>query len=214
MISQARTAGSRHRRRSSARRSIGLLGATLLASFGFMLGTARPVVACSCAMPTSLKEQATVESAIFAGTAGARVARGVPVEVERWFWGAGAAPVVWLADSSFGDSAACGTAPPPPGSRWIWVTWLPGNGGDFGTGLCSPARDLSTPEGMAMFEEAVTTFAGVPVPSAEPSDPAAAPDSAPPTPADLTGPVVGAAIALASLALFGGIVLLARRRPA
>jgi hypothetical protein len=197
----------------SRRRAGGLLGATLLAAFGFMLGTARPVVACSCAMPASLAEQATAETAIFAGTADVLQARGVPVAVERWFWGAGAAPIVWLSANSFGDGAACGVNVPPPGSRWIWVTWLPGNGGDFGTGLCSPSGNLDTPEGRAMFEEAVATFAGAPLPSIEPA-PTSAPAQAPAPAADPTGLFVGGAIALASLALFGAIVLAARRRPA
>ncbi|HET9522538.1 MAG TPA: hypothetical protein VFO73_15930 [Candidatus Limnocylindrales bacterium] len=202
-------------RPASRRRAVGLLGATLLAAFGFMLGTAGPVVACSCAMPTSLAEQATAEHAIFAGTADVLQARGVPVVVERWFWGAGAAPVVWLTADSFGDDgASCRTSPPPPGSQWIWVTWLPGNQGDFGAGLCSPAGNLATPEGQAMFEEAVATFVGVAIPSAEP-DPTAAPAASPSTaPADQTGLLVGLAIAIASLALFGAIVLVARRRSA
>jgi hypothetical protein len=199
----------------SWRRASTLLGATLLVSFGFMFGTARPVVACICAMPTSLAEQATAEHAIFAGTADVLQARGVPVVVERWFWGAGAAPVVWLTADSFGDDgASCRTNPPAPGSQWIWVTWLPGNEGDFGAGLCSPAGNLATPEGQAMFDEAVATFAGVPVPSAQP-DPTAAPATSRSTAAaDLTGVVIGGAIAIASLALFGAIVLAARRRSA
>lgn len=211
MTSPARPAQPRSRPRPR-RRAAGLLGATLLAAFGFMLGTARPVAACSCAMPSSLAEQATAETAIFSGTADIRQARGVPVAVERWFWGAGAAPVVWLSANSFGDSAACGVNVPPPGSRWIWVTWLPGNQGDYGTGLCSPSGDLDTPEGQAMFEEAVATFSGAPIPSIE-----AAPTAAPADPApsgDPTGLLVGGAIAMASLALFGAIVLAARRRPA
>jgi hypothetical protein len=214
MISPLLSARSRIRPGSRSR-AAGLLGATFLAAFGFMLGTAGPVVACSCAVPTSLAEQATAEHAIFAGTADVLQARGVPVVVERWFWGAGAAPVVWLTAESFGDDGgSCRTNVPPPGSQWIWVAWLPGNEGDFGTGLCSPSGNLATPEGQAMFDEAVATFVGAPIPSPEPvltAAPATSPSAAP---ADRTGLVVGGAIAIASLALFGAIVLVARRRAA
>ncbi len=202
------------------RRAALLILVVPVAAFAGLLGSVRPVAACSCAMPGSLKESATAEQAIFSGTAGDHQPRGVPVQVDRWFWGQGAAPVVWLTESSFGDGAACGTNPPAQGSRWLWIAWRPGNNGDFGTGLCSPAHDLGTPEGQAVFAEALEVFNGVapptPVEATETVDPAIAPDPATaPDPAaaarDQAAVTILGGLLLGSLALFGGLVLIARR---
>ncbi|MBA2717626.1 MAG: hypothetical protein H0U52_00090 [Chloroflexi bacterium] len=198
------------------RRSGLLLVVASLAAFGSLLAVPRPVAACSCAMSESLKEHATAEQAIFTGTAGQQQDRGVPVDVERWLWGQNAAPVVWLAASSFGDSAGCGTNPPRPGSHWLWVTWLPGNKGDFGTGLCSPAGDLDTPEGQEMLAEALAIFdeisvpAATPVQTAEPPNTASAPDPA--TAArDRAAITILGSLLIGSLALFGVVLLVGRR---
>ena len=194
-----------------------LLGSALVAAFGFFLAGPTPVAACSCAAFETMRDYATADYAVFTGTAGLHVERGVPVEIEQWLWGQGAAEVVWLADESFGDSASCGVSAPPPDSRWIWVAWLPGNGGDFGTGLCSPAAMLDSPEGEAMLKEAIAVFSGErpPVATSDPT-PAAPRVTAPPDPGqvsrDTTGLVVGAAVVAASLALFAGISLVARRQ--
>jgi hypothetical protein len=202
----------------AGRRAGALLGTAFLAAFGFLLGSAVPVVACSCAMPGPLAEAATADQAVFSGTAGLRQERGVPVEVERWFWGRGAAPVVWLAARSFGDGASCGIDTPPPGSRWIWLTWLPDDGGDPLAGLCSPHAMLDTPEGEAMLAEAIAAFSDRAPPSqpAEPTPEAPPPTAGPFDPAvadrDATVIAIGAAVTLASLGLFGGLVLLARRQ--
>lgn len=193
-----------------------LIAFALLASFGGVLTMPHPVMACSCAMNRTMKENATPDQAIFTGTAGEQQARGVPVQVDRWLWGQGAAPVVWLAASSFGDGAACGITPPSKGSRWLWVAWLPGNNGDFGTGLCSPAGDLDTPEGQAMLADALTVFDAVDPPAPTPAEPNAAPNpAATPDPVatarDRTAVTILAALLVGSLALFGGLVLVARR---
>jgi hypothetical protein len=201
---------------SSIRRTGLLLVVASVAAFGGLLGSVEPVAACSCAPLGSLKESATTEQAIFSGTAGGHERRGVSVQVDRWFWGQGAAPVVWLAESSFGDGAACGTTPPAEGSRWLWIAWRPGNDGDFGTGLCSPAHDLGTPEGRAVFEEAVAVFNGVaPPPTAEAVtgetvDPATSPDPAAAARDQAAITIIGGLL-LGSLAMFGALVLIARR---
>jgi hypothetical protein len=192
-----------------------VLAAAVLASVSILLWAAGPVAACSCAMPGSMKEYATVEHAVFTGKAGERIDRGVPVEVDQWLWGEGAADVVWLTAGSFGDSAGCGTNPPPAGTSWIWVAWLPGNNGDFGTGLCSPHAQLDTPEGQTMLADALAVFdPNAPAPTTP--EPTPAPQS--PT-ADPTGDgrdasllVIGGAVVLASLAMFGGVALIARRQ--
>lgn len=193
-----------------------LVASTLLA-FGVLLATAGPTVACSCAMAGPMSDYATVEHAVFAGTAGVQAGRGVPVEVDEWLWGQGAAEVVWLSANSFGDSAGCGVNPPAQGSKWIWVTWLPGNNGDFGTGLCSPAGDLSTPEGQEMLADARSAFAAVDPPRSPPES-SPVPPAAPEAP-EIVGRstesnliLVGGGVVLASLALFGGLALVARRQ--
>ena len=199
--------------RTLDRSTAALLVAALLTAIALLLLGARPTVACSCAMPGPIKDYATVEHAVFTGTAGVQVDRGVPVEVKEWLWGQGAAPVVWLTASSFGDSAGCGTNPPPPGSAWIWVTWLPGNNGDFGTGLCSPAAQLGTPDGDAMLKDALAVFeATVPEGSAEPIPTSAPAVGAPAAAPDMTAFIVGGAAILAGLLLFGGVALVARRQ--
>jgi hypothetical protein len=159
-----------------------------------------------------MKDYATVENAVFTGTAGVQVGRGVPVEVDQWLWGQGAAPVVWLTASSFGDSAGCGTTPPAPGSTWIWVAWLPGNNGDFGTGLCSPAGQLGTPDGDAMLKDALAVFGSFeppeasaqPIPTSGPAPAAGAPET--------SAFVIGAGAVLAGLLVFGGVALVVRRQ--
>jgi hypothetical protein len=196
------------------------IACALMASFTAVMTTPRPVIACSCVGFTSWKEAVTPETAVFAGTAGPREARGVPVRVERWFQGKGAAPTVWLAGGSFngipGISNSCGIDPPPAGSSWLWVGW-PAEDGTFGTGLCSPAARLDSPEGQAMLAEAVTAFGEAPAPAAETAPPTAeAPlPTAAPGPADIardqTAIAVLSALLLGSLALFGGVVLAARR---
>jgi hypothetical protein len=201
--------------RTATQPTVPLLVAAFLTAIGLLLLGARPTVACSCAMPGPMQEYATVEHAVFTGTAGVLADRGVPVEVKEWLWGQGAAPVVWLTASSFGDSAGCGTNPPAPGSAWIWVAWLPGNNGDFGTGLCSPAGQLGTPDGDAMLEEALAVFDAVepegsaaPPPTSEPAPASVSPEP----PADLSAFVVGGAAILGGLLLFGGVAIVARRQ--
>jgi hypothetical protein len=154
------------------------------------------------------------ESAVFAGTAGPRDARGVPVQVARWYQGKGAAPTVWLAGSSFngipGVSNSCGIDPPPAGSSWLWVAY-PGEGGDFGTGLCSPAVDLGTADGAAILREADALFGGQAPIAPEPT----AGTAVAPGPVDLardrTAAVILGGLLVGSLALFGIVVLVARR---
>jgi hypothetical protein len=195
---------------------------TLMASSTAVLTMPRTVVACSCLAFETLKQAVTPESAVFTGTAGLRQARGVPVEIERWFVGPRAAPVVWLSGQSFGDGASCGIAEPPPGSSWLWVA-RPVEDGTLGTGLCSPSGRLDTPEGQAMLAEAIAAYGAVP--PVAPPEVTQAPEAfsnptpvANPTPAatpaaearDRTAVTILGALLLGSLALFGGLVLLAR----
>jgi hypothetical protein len=193
-----------------------LIAIAALVSFGAVLTTPRVVVACSCVGFASLKEAVGPESALFTGTAGKRQERGVPVEIQRWFWGRGSAPIVWLSGDSFGDGAACGINEPPPGSSWLWLA-SPADDGTFGTGICSPSWRLDTPEGQAMLAEAVTLFG--PDSEVEPATPVPTSDAPLPTaepgPADVardrTAVTILIALLLGSAALFGGLLIVARR---
>lgn len=173
------------------------------------LAAAGPTVACSCAMPGSLAEYDTPTNAIFSGSAGPLDARGVPVRVEMWYSGTGAAPIVYLARQSFGDGAACGINPPIAGTRSIWVTWVPEGGGDPTTGLCSPHADIGTPDGDAMVKEATALFGGTAPPGTSTDPPEAT--STPIVPVDAGGPIVLLTVGL-GLGVFLVAVLLARRR--
>jgi len=190
-------------------RRLGLIAALPLVTGTVWLAAAGPTFACSCVESRPMAAYDTPQNAIFAGTAGPLDARGVPVRVTAWYHGAGAAPLVYLAKSSFGDGAACGTTPPPVGTSWIWVTWLPAGGGDAQTGLCSPSARLDTGEGAAMVAEATATFGGAPPPGA--AGDLTEPSAVPTVPTGVAVPVLVATLAL-GLALFGGVALLARRR--
>ncbi len=143
-----------------ARRLASLLSVSFLAT-ALWLTAAGPTFACSCMGPQPMAFYATEDTAVFSGTTGPKDNRGVPVRVATWFSGRGAAPIVYLASSSFGDSAGCGTNVPPAGMDMIWVTYLPEDGGDPVSGLCSPHAQLGTPEGDAMLKDAMATFGGV-----------------------------------------------------
>ena len=106
--------------------------------------------------------------------------------------------------------------PAAAGTNWIWVAWLPGNNGDFGTGLCSPHAQLDTPEGQTMLADALAVFdaqappASTPEPTPAPESPATVdPES---SGRDTTMLVIGGAVVLASLAMFGAVALVARRQ--
>jgi hypothetical protein len=204
----------------AVRRSVSfLLVAALMAVVG-TLTAPPPVFACSCAATDSLRDFADAEHAVFTGSPGVRQARGVPVTVDRWFWGVGAAPTVWLADENFPHpnvSSSCEIQAPAPGSRWLWVGWLPGNAGTIDVGLCSPAGDLSTEAGQQLLAEATKIFPEVAIPPPVAAPTAAPPDTTEPTPDQATAAREGAwmwitaALVAGSLALFGVLVLIARR---
>jgi hypothetical protein len=163
-----------------------------------------------------MRDYATEENAIFTGTAGVQLARGVPVEVDQWLWGDGAAPIVWLSANSFGDGASCGDTPPTPGTSWIWVTWRSENRGDFASGLCSPHQRLDDPAGASMLKEAVEFFGFVEPLGGPTTEPTERPrESAPGATGSVDGiapiALVAAGVGFATAALFGGLFWFARR---
>ena len=199
------------------------LAVSLLGVFGAEVADPSPVVACSCAQPGDGANVFDAQASVFTGTAGERRERGIPVQVDRWFRGAGAAPVVWLANGSFngvpGVGNSCGVDPPAAGSSWVWAAYR-AEDGDFGTGMCAPAGDLQTREGRALLARAEATFGrGGPVPpdaATDPTDPvspaAAAPERDPAGEArDRTALLILAILVGGSAVMFRGAVLIARR---
>ena len=196
-------------RRSQRRRA--LLTAIALLSTALWLTAAAPAFACSCVGTQPMDAYATAEHAIFAGTAGPSDARGVPVRVSQWFSGPGAAAVVYLASSSFGDGASCGTTKPGAGTEWVWIAWLPPEGGDPTAGLCTPHAQLGTPEGTTLLADVTAAFGGAPPPGSETEPPGAAPNP-PVVPPEAGVPIVLITVGL-GLAVLLGAIAVARRRP-
>ena len=129
-----------------ARPLTALLGT--LFSLGFLLATAVPVAACSCIGPQPMSAYAgDPTQVIFSGVVQPPDGRGVPVQVTHWFQGDGPAAIVWLDSSGFGgDGASCGTAVPPAGAEWIFVSWRSEEGG-LGVNLCTPHAAAADPAG-------------------------------------------------------------------
>jgi len=190
-------------------RRLGLIATLPILTTAVWLSAAGPTFACSCVEPGPMASYDTAENAVFSGIAGQLDGRGVPVKVTTWYHGARPAPLVYLAKSSFGDGAACGTTAPAAGTGWIWVTWLPQGGGDPITGLCSPSAQLGTPAGDAMVADATAAFGGAPPPGAAADPPDAAPG--PTVPPDAAVPVLVGTLAI-GVVLFVVVVALARRR--
>jgi hypothetical protein len=193
-----------------ARRLAFLVSLSFL-SMALWLTAAGPTFACSCVPAEPMAAYATVDHAIFAGTAGPSDARGVPVRVAQWFSGRGAAPLVYLSAQSFTGEASCGTSLPPAGTNWIWVTFLPEGGGDPVTGLCNPHGQLGTSEGDALLDDATATFGGTAPPGATATDPPEAAPGPSVVPEEAGGAILLGTVGLAFALLFG-VVLLARRR--
>ncbi len=130
-----------------------------LFALGFLLATAVPAVACSCVGPQPMSAYAgDPNQVVFTGVVMPPDGRGVPVQVTRWFQGSDPAASVWLDRSGFeADGASCGTAMPPIGAEWIFVSWK-SEEGQLTVNLCTPHASASDPTGQAMFKDAIATF--------------------------------------------------------
>ncbi len=110
--------------------------------------------------------------ASFVGVAGAEVGAGVPVRVDRWFWGEGIAPLVWL-DPTYlqggDDGGLCGTEPLTPEARWVVVAWR--FEGRLTVDMCAPHALADEPSGRQMLAELTAAFGpGTPVAQPPPAD--------------------------------------------
>lgn len=181
-----------------------------------LTGAALPTVvgACSCVQFEGFQRYVGDPAHhVFSGTVVDSGARGVVVAVDRWFQGSGE-PIVRLGGEFGGQSAACELQPPPIGSRWLYAAYLPESGGLPRVNLCTPQAPLDGApdgEGAGLEAQAIVAFGGGrPPPTELPVPPPASLDPA------TTGPAAMAAIAVAMtaaiVALFGAVVIAARRR--
>jgi hypothetical protein len=221
-------------------------GASLLLAVGLLLGfgTAVPRVAmaCSCIGPQPLDAYAGEETVIMAGEVVGPDEGGIRFAVENWFSGTEPAELVRIA-GDWENGGMCGLGfVPAEGTRWVGVAWRPPSDDPLAeldanqnlqVSICQPFMDLDTPEGQALFEEAVAAFGdGGGAPPGAPQTPPPAespPPQAPTTPAPTPAPTpeapggpnaetvsmiaVGGVIAVGALVLVL-VAVLGRRRPA
>jgi hypothetical protein len=195
-----------------ARRSLFGLAAMFVLTFGSAALLPSPAFACSCAQITIGALDPT-QNQVYIATAGQASPQGMPMAVERWFTGPGAAPVVTLGPASFGDSAGCGTEPFAPGSRWIVSAWAGDPAQAPTTGLCQPHALLDSPEGQAMLTEAVSAYGDGSVPEGGGAGPTATPEpSAPSAPTDPSTTVILAGVIGLGVVGLGLVYVLGRNR--
>jgi hypothetical protein len=228
---------------------LGSMGSLLLA-IGLVLGVGtaipRMALACSCVAPMAIEDYAVDENVIFAGQVVGQPDPGVRYAVENWFSGTEPSDTVRVA-GDFEGGGMCGLGfTPAEGTRWVGIAWRPptddplaelGANEELQVSICQPFLDLDTPEGQALFDEAVAAFGtggGVdpspdpaspespaPVETVAPQVPATPAPTPAPTPEAPGGPsaetvsmiAVGGVIAVGVLVLVA-VSLVGRRRPA
>jgi hypothetical protein len=194
-------------------RRLGRLSLVLAVSLWSATAWAIPAAACSCMAFEGMKVFAGDPlKQIFSGTITASGQDGAVVAVERWFQGTGE-PTVRLAGEFGNQSAACQVMPPPVGSRWLYVAFIPKVGDPAQVNLCTPQGRLDhggDPTGFEMEAEAIAVFgAGQdPTPIDTEPPPQVTPGASGPEAILPIAAGMGAAVVL----LFGGLVLIARRR--
>lgn len=195
------------------RRRLGRLILVLAVSLWSATAWALPAAACSCMAFEGMKAHVGDPlKQIFSGTITASGQDGALVAVDRWFQGTGEA-TVRLAGEFGGQSAACQVMPPPVGSRWLYVAFIPKPGDLAQVNLCTPQARLDGADaaGVEMEREAIAVFGAGVSPTLEPQEPPPAV-----TPAAIgqgTIPMIAVGIGATVIVLFGGLALLARRRP-
>jgi len=201
-------------------RSLAIFGCAVLLAVAAIAHQAvtvpSPVLACSC-MSTEdmpLTDLIDGDTSVFAGTVGwAEQGMRVPVAVQRWFVGPGDADTVWirpdemLMPNGMMVSGGC-TLPVRAGEGWFFVaTGQPPDLLDVS--MCSASAMLGTPTADMRIAEAAQLAIEVPT---DPTDIQA--DATDPLPPWLPTSLLWLAVLIAvSGALFGVIVLIARRRP-
>jgi hypothetical protein len=195
------------------RRRFGRLILVLAVGLWSATAWALPAAACSCVAFEGMKDHAGDPlKQIFSGTITASSRDGALVAVDRWYQGTGEATVRLAGE--FGDQgAACQVMPPPVGSRWLYVAFIPKTGEPAQVNLCTPQGRLDhggDPTGFKMEAEAIAVFGAgqVPTPAVAELPPAAVR----PVIGQSMLPVIAAGIGATVMLLFGSLALLARRR--
>lgn len=170
------------------------------------------VLACYCTEQSLAEVVEEGQVTVVAGVVGPAQPDRTPVVLDAWFHGAFRTNVVWLRTGT--NSVSSCDVFMSVGERRLMVLHggpiAPGANGLYSSSLCSPNAVIGTAEGDALFAEAVGLFG----PAEE--QPASEPVTS--APAELA-PWVGGGLVWAAAAfgigmlLFGGLILVARRRP-
>jgi hypothetical protein len=174
---------------------------------------ALPVAACSCMPFEDLREYAGDPlNQVFTGTIAMSGPAGVSVSVDRWFQGPGDRVVNFEQEGVGGQGSSCSIQPPPVGSRWLYVAFIPERGTSPVLHQCTPQARLDADDGSGakLLAMAVATFGDGRAPTVVEPDP----EPAAPVGLDMEAiPLIVGAMGIAVVALFGGLALAARRRP-
>lgn len=168
------------------------------------------VMACSCVPPRPLAEMVNDPTHVLVvATVGARVGGGVDpttvLTIERAFTGEMPEQVLV---QGIGDQVAACQLSATAGQRWIFGVYRSPEG-RFGVSSCGVNAPLGTESGDALLAEAVGLFGEGQSPAPPLEQPDAPVDLAP----WLNGIGFAALLVLVAAAIFGVVVLLARRRP-
>jgi hypothetical protein len=179
--------------------------AALLLPFLILLPTAvlPPIaLACDCAMRTVADLEP--DAIVVVGQLGERTGESRPVLVERWYSGAGMTDVLPIAFDEDDDGASCGITV-TTGERLFLVPDQ--EGVTLGANLCTLQAPADSEAGQELITAATTRYGPGAVPAR-----GTAPPELPEAPASAAGLVVVAAMVGVSVAaLFGGLLLFARR---
>jgi hypothetical protein len=199
------------------RRALPLATALLLAFAAYAFQAVQlpgRALACYCMQQTSLAEVDLADQVtIVVGTVGAALPDRTVIGVDTWFHGPFPTNVVWVMGGT-NSSSSC-DARITAGERRVLILYggprAPGANGLYSTSSCAPSGVAGTPEGDALFAEAVAAFGD---PLAPPS-----PDPQLDSPMNLS-PLLGEGLVWAGVSSGIGLLLLAaavfaaRRRPA
>jgi hypothetical protein len=153
-------------------RSSALLLVVAFATLITLFAAPRPAAACSCAFIELAQAANDPQFAVFVGTLGGLVGDVLPVRVEAWYHGQGAAPVVevegWF--SELGGGADCSIPPPERGATLVMATYRAPETGRYAMHLCTRQAPLNSPEGRDLLAEARAVFGPPAVPSPGPAE--------------------------------------------
>lgn len=198
-------------------RTTGRLGRVLVATAVLVgvlaardVGAPSTTSACSCVpWPESVAAYRTdAQVRVLSGTVVTLAGERGTFAIERVFKGPVPGPVMAI---DGGEPGMCGLGL-KVGLRLVMATWTDGD--VLQPSSCMPSAVLPSPEGNALLADAEASYGGLAPPDPAPVDATTPPVASPgPATADLALPLaIGAAVAVTVL-LFGGLIVLSRRRP-